>query len=490
MEAATHVEKTVYKGHNVCYTQPESAMNEKQRTIAHPVSLDGVGLHSGCRSKVTFKPAPVDHGIVFVRSDIEGSPEIPALVDNVVGLNRGTTLAVDGNEVYTVEHVLAAVAGLEIDNIICELNNIEPPVLDGSVKPYVDKLLEAGLVDQDADRRFFTLAEPLAYSEPDRKVDIVVTPADDIRITFLIDYPNPALGTQYTSLVKLSDEFVDEFAPARTFCFLSEVEMLKSQGIIKGGSLDAAIVIVDKEVDAALIAKLTEMFDLKEDLTAGDNGILNNKELRFYNEPVRHKAVDLLGDMTLIGVPVKAHFLAARSGHAANVAVARKIRALYEKQLLSEKYSVNGKNKGYLLDITAIMELLPHRYPFLLIDRIIDLEPEKKVVAIKNVTINEPFFQGHFPGHPIMPGVLIVEAMAQAGGFLMLNAVGNPGEKVVYFMGIDGARFRKPVIPGDQIRFEVEFVTFRRNTCKIAGKAYVDGKLVTEATMMATVVDK
>jgi UDP-3-O-[3-hydroxymyristoyl] N-acetylglucosamine deacetylase/3-hydroxyacyl-[acyl-carrier-protein] dehydratase len=412
------------------------------------------------------------------------------LVEYVSGLNRGTTLAHDGHEVYTVEHVLAAIAGLEIDNVSCELDNVEPPVFDGSAKPYVDKLLEAGLVDQDADRIFFTLEEPLAYSEPDRKVDIVVTPADEFRITFLIDYANPALGTQYTSLVKLRDEFVDEFAPARTFCFLSEVEMMKSQGIIKGGGLDTAIVIVDREIGAAEVARLREMFGIKEDLVAGDNGILNNKELRFYNEPVRHKAVDLLGDMTLIGVPVKAHFLAARSGHAANVAVAKKIRALYERQLLTRKYSRNGKKKGYLLDINSILDLMPHRYPFLLIDRIIDLEPGKRVVAIKNVTMNEPFFHGHFPGHPIMPGVLIVEAMAQAGGFLLLNAVQNPSEKVVYFMGIDRARFRKPVVPGDQLRFEVEFVTFRRNTCKIAGKAYVDGILVTEATMMAAVVDR
>lgn len=465
-------------------------MNEKQRTIAHPVSLEGKGLHTGCRSKVTFRPAPVDHGISFARCDLEGCPEVPAIVDNVAGLNRGTMLAVDGTEVYTVEHVLAAIAGLEIDNIICELDNVEPPVFDGSAKPYVDKLLEAGLVDQDADRRFFTLDEPLAYSEPERKVDIVVTPADEFRITFMIDYANPALGTQYTSLVKLRDEFVDEFAPARTFCFLSEVEMMKSQGIIKGGGIDTAIVIIDREIREGELDKLREMFGIDDDLVAGDNGFLNNKELRFYNEPVRHKAVDLLGDMTLIGVPVKAHFLAARSGHAANVAVARQLRALYEKQLLSEKYSKNGKNKGYLLDIKSILELMPHRYPFLLIDRIVDLVPEKKVVALKNVTMNEPFFHGHFPGHPIMPGVLIIEAMAQAGGFLLLNAVGNPGEKVVYFMGIDGARFRKPVVPGDQLRFEVEFVTFRRNTCKIAGKAYVDGKVVAEATMLAAVVDK
>jgi len=465
-------------------------MNEKQRTIKNPVSLEGIGLHTGCKSRITFKPAPIDHGIKFVRADIDTRPEIPALVDHVVDLNRGTTLAVNDVKVYTVEHVLAAISGLEIDNIVCELDNVEPPVFDGSIEPYVDKLQAAGLVDQDADRRIFIMDEPMAHSEPDRKVDIVVTPSDDIRITFMIDYANPALGTQYTSLVSLKDEFVDEFAPARTFCFLSEVEDMKSQGIIKGGGLDTAIVIVDKELTPDVVRRFKDEFNISEDITVGESGILNDKKLRFPNEPVRHKTVDLLGDMTLVGVPVRAHFLAARSGHAANVAVAKKIRALYQKQLLSEKYGKNGMKKGYLLDINAVMELLPHRYPFLLIDRIIDLEPEKRVIAIKNVTINEPFFQGHFPGHPIMPGVLIVEAMAQAGGFMLLNAVGKPGEKVVLFMGMDGVRFRKPVTPGDQLRFEVDFMTMKRNICKMAGKAFVEGKLVAEATMMAVVVDK
>jgi UDP-3-O-[3-hydroxymyristoyl] N-acetylglucosamine deacetylase/3-hydroxyacyl-[acyl-carrier-protein] dehydratase len=465
-------------------------MNKKQRTIEKPVSLEGIGLHTGCRSTITFRPAPVDHWITFKRTDVEGSPEILAIVDHVSDLNRGTTLAVNGVKVHTVEHVLAAISGLGIDNLTCELDNVEPPVFDGSVKPFVDKLLEAGIVDQDADRRYLTLDESIAYSEPERKVDIVVTPSDDLRITFMIDYANPALGTQYTSLVSLKDEFVEEFAPARTFCFLSEVEMMKSQGIIKGGGLDSAIVIVDKEIDEAQLKHFKEMFNIDRDIELPIDGILDNKKLRFYNEPVRHKAVDLLGDMMLIGVPVKAHFLAARSGHAANVAVAKKIRSMYEKQLLSEKYGSNGPQQGYLLDISAILNILPHRYPFLLIDRILDLEPEKRVSALKNVTINEPFFQGHFPDHPIMPGVLIVEAMAQAGGFLLLETIGRPKDKLVYFMGMDKVKFRKPVIPGDQITFDVELVSFRRNICKMSGKAFVDGQLVTEATLMAAVIDR
>ncbi len=465
-------------------------MNEKQRTIKTPVSLEGIGLHTGCRVTITFKPAPVDHWITFKRTDVEGSPEILAIVDHVSDLNRGTTLATNGIKVHTVEHVLAAISGLGIDNLTCELDNAEPPVFDGSVKPFVDKLLEAGIVEQESDRQYLVIDEPIAYSEPERKVDIVVTPSDDLRITFMIDYANPALGTQYTSLVSLTDEFVEEFAPARTFCFLSEVEMMKSQGIIKGGSLDSAIVIIDKEMTEAELEEFKKKFDIDRDIKLQKSGILEDKKLRFDNEPVRHKAVDLLGDIMLIGVPVKAHFLAARSGHAANVAVAKKIRSMYEKQLLSKKYGSNGLQQGYLLDINAIMKILPHRYPFLLIDRIIDLEPEKCVHALKNVTINESFFQGHFPDHPIMPGVLIVEAMAQAGGFLLLETIGRPKDKLVYFVSMDNVKFRKPVVPGDQILFDVTLVSFRRNVCKMSGKAYVDGQLVTEATMMAAVVDR
>lgn len=319
-------------------------------------------------------------------------------------------------------------------------------------------------------------------------MDIVVTPSDDLRITFLVDYKNPALGTQYTSLVDLDKEFVDEFAPARTFCFLSEVEELYNAGLIKGGGLDSAVVIVDMELTKEKEDKIREASGSKEKIFVGKNGILNDIPLRFYNEPVRHKAVDLIGDLSLIGVPIKGHVLAARSGHAANVALAKKIREIYEKKLITSKY---GGNKGdYLLDINAIIKAMPHRYPMLLIDRIIDIEPRKKVVAIKNVTLNEPHFMGHFPEKPVMPGVLIVEAMAQAGGFMLLNSIEDPENKLVMFMGIDGVRFRKPVIPGDQLRFEIEMIQYRPSSCKIGGKALVDGKVVAEGTFLAVVVDR
>ena len=436
-------------------------------------------------------PAGVDEGIAFKRIDVEGCPKIPALFDYVVDLNRGTTLGIGEHRVHTVEHVLSALAGLEIDNIIVELDNIEPPIIDGSMKPFVDVILEAGIVEQDSDKNYLVIDQPISYSERERNIDIVVTPSETIRITFLIDYKNPALGTQYTSLVNLQKEFVEEFAPARTFCFLSWVESLRDQGIIKGGALDSAIVIVDRDLTDHDKQMLKEKFGINEDLFVGKTGILNDVPLRFYNEPVRHKAADLLGDLMLIGMPIKGHILAARSGHAANVALARKIKAAYDKKQMAEKYSGNNnKAQGFMFDAITVMNLMPHRYPFLLVDRIIDLEPGKKVVAQKNVTINEPFFQGHFPGHPIMPGVLILEALAQAGGFLLLHTLENPETKWVYFMSVDRARFRKPVVPGDVLRFELEMQALRRNTCKISGKAYVDGQVAAEATFMSAIVDR
>jgi UDP-3-O-[3-hydroxymyristoyl] N-acetylglucosamine deacetylase/3-hydroxyacyl-[acyl-carrier-protein] dehydratase len=463
-------------------------MVSNQRTIKKRISLSGTGLHTGVHTTITFVPAPISHGITFVRTDLENCPSIPADIDHVVDITRGTTLGIKDVKIHTVEHVLAAIAGLQIDNLIVEISNSEPPVHDGSAKFFVDALLRAGIADQDAPKNYLEIDTPLSYSEKDRGVDIVVTPSDDLRITFLVDYKNPALGTQYTSLVDLDKEFVDEFAPARTFCFLSEVEELYNAGLIKGGGLDSAVVIVDMELTKEKEDKIRLASGFEGKIFVGKNGILNDIPLRFYNEPVRHKAVDLIGDLSLIGVPIKGHVLAARSGHAANVALAKKIRGIYEKKLLTSKY---GENKGdYLLDINAIIKAMPHRYPMLLIDRIIDIEPRKKVVAIKNVTFNEPHFMGHFPEKPVMPGVLIVEAMAQAGGFMLLNAIDDPENKLVMFMGIDGVRFRKPVIPGDQLRFEIEMIQFRPSSCKIGGKALVDGKVVAEGTFLAVVVDR
>ncbi len=465
-------------------------MTALQKTIKKPVSYSGIGLHTGNKTTITFRPASADSGVKFVRTDLPGHPIIPALIDHVIGLERGTSLGIGTVKIHTVEHVLAALGGLQIDNLIVELDANEPPLGDGSAKPFVDVLLKAGIVEQDVHKNYLEIETPIWYSKKKEKgVELVALPSDDFRITFMVDYKHPALGTQYTAMYSLKEEFVKEFAPARTFCFLHEVEALKEQGLIKGGTLETALVVGDHQVDEKELSYLQKLFGLKEKAFMGENGFLNNAQLRFPNEPCRHKALDLIGDLFLLGVTLKAHVLAARSGHAANVALVKEIRKVYEKKRLISKYQ-DKKTGQYQLDIKAIEKILPHRYPFLLIDRIVDLESTKRVVAIKNVTINEHFFQGHFPDHPIMPGVLIVEAMAQAGGVLLLNTVKDPENSLVYFMGIDKVRFRKPVIPGDQIRFELELVQSRLSRFKMVGKAFVDGQLVAEGELMAAVVKR
>ncbi len=461
----------------------------KQRTIQNPISVKGYGLHTGKPCTMTFKSAEVNSGYQFKRTDLENAPAIRADIDHVVNIDRGTTIQANGAKVHTVEHVLAALAGLQLDNVLIELDGPEPPVIDGSSKPYVDALLNAGFREQDEERYELQIDKTITYSDPEREVDVHLLPSDRLRITFMIDYRNPHLGTQYTALYSLEDEFAEEFAPARTFCFLHEVEKLKEQGLIRGGNVDNAIVIVDRKIDESEFNRLKQLFKIEEDITLGNNGILDSKELRFYNEPVRHKVVDLLGDMALLGIPIRGHIIAARSGHAANVELVKKIKKEYERQMLREKYQ--GRDPGqYFFDIRAITKILPHRYPFLLVDRILDLEPEKRVIAIKNVTINEPFFEGHFPDKPIMPGVMVLESMGQAGGVLLLNTVENPENKLVYFTSIDKVKFRKPIIPGDQIRLELELLKYRLSICKMQGRAYVDGQVVAEAELSASIVEQ
>lgn len=468
-------------------------MFKQQRTIRTPVSVSGIGLHTGNHTTATFKPAPINSGIRFVRVDLADRSEVPADIDHVVDIDRGTNLEYNRVRVHTVEHVLAAVAGLEIDNLFIELDANEPPVGDGSALPFVNALMEAGIVEQDSPKDYLEIESPILYSERDGDLlkELVVLPSDDFRLTFMVDYKNPALGSQYTVMFSLENEFVSDFAPARTWTFLSDVKALRERGLIKGGSLDNAIVIADVDLPAEELRALKHLFGVTDDVMIGKNGIVGGQALRFDNEPCRHKALDLIGDLALLGVPLKAHVLAARSSHAANIELVRKIRQAYEKKQLKSRYgSASADAQGIFLDIEAILRILPHRYPFLLIDRILDIEPGKHVVAIKNVTINEPFFPGHFPGHPIMPGVLVIEAMAQAGGVLLLNTIDNPEGKIAYFMGIDQARFRKPVRPGDQIRFELDMIKFRLKTCKMHGKAFVNNDMVAEAELMATVTDR
>ncbi|MEX1139441.1 MAG: bifunctional UDP-3-O-[3-hydroxymyristoyl] N-acetylglucosamine deacetylase/3-hydroxyacyl-ACP dehydratase [Bacteroidota bacterium] len=460
-----------------------------QRTIKNPVSLHGVGLHTGVTTTMTFKPAPENYGIRFRRIDLGGAPEIPADVDHVVDVARGTTLAVGDARVHTTEHVLAAIVGLQVDNIIIEIDNIEPPIADGSAKPFVDMLLQAGFVELEEPKDYLVIDQTIHYQNEEMGVDIVALPTDDFRVSVVIDYNNPALGSQHTGLFNLEKEFVSEFSSARTFCFLHEVEALRSQGLIKGGNLDNAIVIVDREVTESEMKRLAHKLGIDHSVILGTSGTLNNKKLHYRNEPARHKLLDLIGDLALIGAPLKAQILAARPGHASNVEFARKVRKLYQQKKLVRKYQ-HEKKEGIVFDTEAIKRILPHRYPFLLVDKIIDFELDKRVVGVKNVTLNEDFFQGHFPGAPVMPGVLIIEALAQAGGVLLLNGIENPDQKLVFFMAMNNVKFRRPVIPGDQLILDVEMVNRRSKVISVKGKAYVEGVVVAEGEFTAMIMDR
>ena len=460
----------------------------QQRTIKNQVSMSGVGLHTGSRCTMTFKPAPVDFGIRFRRVDLGGNPEIPAIVDHVIDTSRGTTIGIGEARVHTVEHVLAAIAGLQIDNILIDIDGIEPPIGDGSAMPYVNTLLDAEFVAQDAPKDYLVIDQPIQYHNEEKAVDIVALPTDDFRLTVLVDYNNPALGSQHTGLFDLEKEFIPEFASCRTFCFLHEVEMLHEQGLIRGGNLDNAIVIVDRDLKDEDLKSLGDRLGISESIMLGTNGMLNNKTLRFKNEPARHKLLDLIGDLALIGVPLKAQILAARPGHASNVEFAKKVRKLYQQKKIVKKYQYE-KKQGVVFDVQALQRILPHRYPFLLVDKIVDFQLNEKIVGVKSVSINEPFFQGHFPGHPVMPGVLIIEGMAQAGGVLLLDGTDNQEGKLVLFMSMNNVKFRKQVVPGDQLVYEVKMVYRKPKLCQIAGKAYVDGEVVAEAEMMARLID-
>ncbi len=464
-------------------------MLENQRTIGKEVSLKGIGLHTGVKVTMSFKPAPVNTGLSFERTDLEGNPQIKADIEHVIDISRGTTIGQNDVKVHTVEHVLSALAGLSIDNCVIALDNIEPPVIDGSARPFVDALLESGIVEQDEPKTYLEINKTLIYHNEEQGIDLVIVPSDEFRVTYMVDYKNPALGTQYTSLYSLEEEYVTEFSSARTFAFLSEVEMLKGEGLIKGGTLNNAVVIVDRDVDTTEFDRLHKLFGIKKKAKLGKTGILDDMPLRFYNEPVRHKVVDLIGDLALLGIPIKGHVMAARAGHGAHVEMVRKMRKIFQTQQLTKKYQ-RRETTSYVFDTAAIERILPHRYPFLLVDRIIELIPNERVTGIKNVTINEPFFQGHFPGHPIMPGVLIIEAMGQVGGVLLLNTVDEPEKHLVFFTGLDNVKWRRPVIPGDTLYFRVELIYFRRGICKMKGSAFVGEELAAQAEMQAVVRER
>ena len=463
-------------------------MKEFKRTIQSNVNYRGVGLHSGETSTITFKPAKKDEGIIFIRTDLEGNPEIPADIDHVIDISRGTTIGIKNATVATIEHVLAAVKGLNIDNIRIEVTGPEVPVADGSSIVFLELLKTAGIIEQDAERVYMEITEPISYSSAADNVDIVIVPSSNLKVTFMVDYQQKALGTQYTWLPSL-DVFEQDFASARTFCFLHEIIMLKEAGLIKGGSLENALVVADPSTTPEQIKHLKESFGYDGEIQVGSDGLLNHTPLRYYNEFVRHKVVDLIGDIALLGVPFKGHILAARSGHKTNVELVKKLRKIHKKQELQKIYQ-KKKLDEVVFDINAILKILPHRYPFLLVDKIIEFEAGESIVGLKNVTINEPFFNGHFPDHPVMPGVLIIEAMAQTGGIMLLNSYENPEDYVAYFASIDNVKFRVPVMPGDTMRMELRVISLKRTLAKMHGDAYVGEQKVCEADFMAMVMKK
>jgi UDP-3-O-[3-hydroxymyristoyl] N-acetylglucosamine deacetylase / 3-hydroxyacyl-[acyl-carrier-protein] dehydratase len=464
-------------------------MNVKQTTLKAPVTVVGVGLHTGSEVTMTFKPAPENHGYKFQRIDIEGSPIIDADVDNVTDISRGTTITQNGASVSTVEHTLAALAGLEIDNVLIELNGPEAPIMDGSSMPFIEEIEKVGIQQQDAEREYFVIPSNIYYEETERHVEMTAMPyVDDYRVTVMVDYNSPVLGSQHASLSSIS-EFKKEIASCRTFCFLHELEMLLKHNLIKGGDLNNAIVVVDKVVGDEELEHLAKLFN-REKIAVAREGILNNIELRYQNEPARHKLLDVVGDLALVGMPLKGHIMAARPGHAANVAFAKKIKALIKKEKAKKNIPTYDPNAKPVYDINGIMNILPHRQPFLLIDKITELT-QKHVVGIKNVTMNEEFFKGHFPGNPVMPGVLQVEAMAQTGGILVLNTVPDPENYWTYFMKIENARFKDKVLPGDTIIFRCDLIApIRRGICQMRGIAFVGDKIVMEAELMAQIVRK
>lgn len=461
-------------------------MSDKQRTIKNPVSISGVGLHTGAPVTLTFNPAPENHWYKFQRVDIEGQPIIEADADLATDTSRGTTLEKNGIKVHTTEHVLAALVGLGIDNCLIQVTAAEMPIMDGSSLKFIELLESAGIVEQETDRDYFELEENLTFEDPVKKVEMLAVPQDDFRVTVMVDYGSEVLGTQHASMYNLS-EFKSQIAPCRTFVFLRELEALLQHNLIKGGDLDNAIVLVDSELPEEKLNYLRKVFN-KPNVEVKGRGVLNNTKLHFYNEPARHKLLDIVGDLALVGKPMKIHVLAARPGHAGNVDFAKKIKALVKKQKAEKDHLKIDLNKPALLNITDIMKILPHRQPMLLVDKIMELSADH-VVGVKNVTLNEEFFKGHFPENPVMPGVMLIEAMAQCGGVLVLKTVPDPENYLTYFMKIDGVKFKKMVIPGDTVVFSLVLVTpIRRGICHMKGIAYVNNKPVMEAEMMAQIV--
>ncbi|MGA1771893.1 MAG: bifunctional UDP-3-O-[3-hydroxymyristoyl] N-acetylglucosamine deacetylase/3-hydroxyacyl-ACP dehydratase [Flavobacteriaceae bacterium] len=459
----------------------------QQNTISEPISLEGVGLHTGINVQLTFKPAPPDTGYVFVRDDIEAPNQIKADAQYVVNTDRGTNLEFGDLKIFTSEHVLASLVGLDITNCYIHLNAPEPPIMDGSSKYFVEALKKAGIAPQDEPGEYFEVTEVISYKDPDSGSEITVIPSDNYQVTTMVDFGTKVLGTQNATLENMAD-FETKIAPARTFSFLHEIEMLLDHGLIKGGDLNNAIVYVDKPLSDATMEKLKIAFK-KDNLSVKPNGILDNLTLHYSNEAARHKLLDVIGDLALIGMPIRGHVIAKKPGHKTNTAFSKKMTQVI-KAARRQNAPIVDLNAEPLMDVNDIINVLPHRPPFLLVDKIYELS-DHHVVGVKNVTMNEPFFQGHFPGAPVMPGVLQIEAMAQAGGVLVLNTVPDPQNYLTFFIKIDNVKFKRPVHPGDTLIFKLDLITpIRRGICHMKGCAFANGQLVTEGELMAQIIKR
>ena len=462
-------------------------MSNKQTTIKSSVSLKGVGIHTGKDVKLSFKPADPDTGYVFKRLDLDGSPSIEALSKYVINTQRGTTLEKNGVKLKTIEHVLAALVGLEIDNVLIEINAEEPPIMDGSSKYFVDALENAGVLELDTLRKEYIIKDIITYKDSKNGSEITIIPSDSYQITAMVDYETKVLGTQNATLSKLSD-FKDDFSNARTFSFLHEIEMLLENDLIKGGDLNNAIVYVDKKISNETMEKLKKAFN-KDKVSVKSNGILDNLNLHYSNEAARHKLLDIMGDLALIGRRIRGKVIAKKPGHFINTEFAKKISNLIEKDDKLESKLLEYNDKA-IMDAEKIMKILPHRHPFLFIDKILEIT-DNSIVGLKYVSPEEPYFKGHFPGRPVMPGVLQIEAMAQVGGVLVLSTFPDPENYLTFFGRIENAKFKRPVEPGDTLIFELELLSpIRRGLSHMKARAYVDGELTTEAEMKAKIIKK